>query len=129
MILRGLDVRKLTLPLKLNDIKMTFMKILTVTKARQNLGEWLHRAVEGEDIGIIDSASGSIIALRPVEVYSEGSRQRCRGLLSPDLRPRNKSPLLLFRESAFYGAYGCSRFPVLIKVMVNAICSGIFLCR
>ena len=47
------------------------MKTLTITKARQNLGEWVSRAVKGEDIGIIDSGSGEIIALRPVKVYSE----------------------------------------------------------
>jgi antitoxin (DNA-binding transcriptional repressor) of toxin-antitoxin stability system len=47
------------------------MNTLTVSKARQNLGEWLKRALNGEDIGIVDAASGKIIALRPVEVYSE----------------------------------------------------------
>jgi antitoxin (DNA-binding transcriptional repressor) of toxin-antitoxin stability system len=47
------------------------MKTLTVTKARQNLGQWVARAVRGEDIGILDSGSGEIIALRPVKVYSE----------------------------------------------------------
>ena len=47
------------------------MKTLSATKARQNLGEWIDRALRGEDIGIVHSASGKIVALRPVEVYSE----------------------------------------------------------
>ncbi len=47
------------------------MKTLTATKARQNLGAWLERAMNGEDIGIVHAASGKIIALRPVEVYSD----------------------------------------------------------
>ncbi|NBV24093.1 MAG: type II toxin-antitoxin system Phd/YefM family antitoxin [Proteobacteria bacterium] len=45
------------------------MKTLTATEARQNLGSWLTRALNGEDIGII--SGGKIVALRPVEVYSE----------------------------------------------------------
>ncbi len=47
------------------------MKTLTATNARQNLGAWLERAAQGEDIGIVHAASGKIIALRPVEVYSD----------------------------------------------------------
>jgi hypothetical protein len=47
------------------------MKTLTATKARGNLGHLLTRAVNGEDIGIIDSSTGTIVALRPVQVYSE----------------------------------------------------------
>ena len=44
---------------------------MTATQARQSLGAILHRALEGEDIGIIHSGTGRIVALRPVEVYSE----------------------------------------------------------
>lgn len=47
------------------------MKTLTVTKARTNLGRLVTCAANGEDIGILDSRTGRIIALRPVEVYSE----------------------------------------------------------
>ena len=47
------------------------MKTITVTQARSNLGSLLTRAVNGEDIGIIESGSGAIVALRPVQVYSE----------------------------------------------------------
>lgn len=44
---------------------------MTATQARQRLGTILSRVLEGEDIGIVHSGSGRIIALRPVEVYSE----------------------------------------------------------
>jgi hypothetical protein len=47
------------------------MKTLTISKARQNLGEWMARAIQGEDIGIVHPATGQIVALRAVEVYSE----------------------------------------------------------
>jgi antitoxin (DNA-binding transcriptional repressor) of toxin-antitoxin stability system len=47
------------------------MKTMTATQARQRLGKVLSRVLEGEDIGIVHSGSGKIIALRPVEVYSE----------------------------------------------------------
>ena len=47
------------------------MKTMTATQARQSLGAVLARVLKGEDIGIIHSGSGRIIALRPVEVYSE----------------------------------------------------------
>ena len=44
---------------------------MTATQARQRLGAILSRVLEGEDIGIVHSGSGKIVALRPVEVYSE----------------------------------------------------------
>ena len=44
---------------------------MTATQARQSLGTILSRVLQGEDIGIVHSGSGKIIALRPVEVYSE----------------------------------------------------------
>jgi antitoxin (DNA-binding transcriptional repressor) of toxin-antitoxin stability system len=47
------------------------MKTMTATQARQSLGAVLSRVLEGEDIGIVHSGSGRIIALRPEEVYSE----------------------------------------------------------
>ena len=45
------------------------MKTLTVTAARQNLGSWLKKTLQGEDIGVM--IDGSIVAFRPVRVYSE----------------------------------------------------------
>ena len=47
------------------------MKTMTATQARQRLGTILSRVLQGEDIGIVHSGSGKIVALRPVEVYSE----------------------------------------------------------
>ena len=44
------------------------MKTLAVTAARQKLGYWLQRALEGEDIGIV--INGEVVGLRPVEVIS-----------------------------------------------------------
>ena len=44
---------------------------MTATQARQSLGTILSRVLQGEDIGIVHSGSGKIVALRPVEVYSE----------------------------------------------------------
>ena len=44
---------------------------MTATQARQSLGTILSRVLQGEDIGIVHSGSGKVIALRPVEIYSE----------------------------------------------------------
>lgn len=43
---------------------------MTTSKARAKLGDWLYRAIQGEDIGIVHGATGRIVALRPVEVVS-----------------------------------------------------------
>ena len=45
------------------------MKTLTITAARQNLGAWLKKTLQGEDIGVM--IDGAIVAFRPVKVYSE----------------------------------------------------------
>jgi len=45
------------------------MKTLTVTAARQNLGAWLKKTLQGQDIGVM--IDGAIVAFRPVKVYSE----------------------------------------------------------
>jgi hypothetical protein len=45
------------------------MKTLTVTAARQNLGAWLKKTLQGEDIGVVIDVA--IVAFRPVKVYSE----------------------------------------------------------
>ncbi|MGA3267495.1 MAG: hypothetical protein ABSE16_11800 [Verrucomicrobiota bacterium] len=45
------------------------MKTLTVTAARQNLGAWLKRSLQGEDVGVM--IEGSVVAFRPVKVFSE----------------------------------------------------------
>lgn len=46
------------------------MRTLTANKASQNLGEWLDRAIRGEEIGIVHSPSGKVVALRPVEIQN-----------------------------------------------------------
>ena len=45
------------------------MKTLTVPAARQNLGAWLKKTLQGEDIGVM--IDGAIVAFRPVKVFSE----------------------------------------------------------
>jgi antitoxin (DNA-binding transcriptional repressor) of toxin-antitoxin stability system len=45
------------------------MKTLSITEGRQNLGTWLKRALRGEDVGFL--VDGRVVALRPVEVYSD----------------------------------------------------------
>jgi antitoxin (DNA-binding transcriptional repressor) of toxin-antitoxin stability system len=45
------------------------MKTLSVTEGRRNLGTWLKRALQGEDVGFL--VDGRVVALRPVEVYSD----------------------------------------------------------
>jgi antitoxin (DNA-binding transcriptional repressor) of toxin-antitoxin stability system len=42
------------------------MQTLTITKARQNLGGWLKRAVSGEEIGVF--VGDKVVAFRPVAV-------------------------------------------------------------
>ena len=54
------------------------MKTLAVTTARQKLGYWLKRALEGEDIGIV--MDGEVVGLRPVEVISADYALREYGL-------------------------------------------------
>jgi hypothetical protein len=58
---------------------------MSATAARQRLGTLLSRVLEGEDIGIVHSGSGRIIALRPVEVYSEDYALLEYGLTNDEL--------------------------------------------
>jgi antitoxin (DNA-binding transcriptional repressor) of toxin-antitoxin stability system len=51
-----------------------FMKTLTITDAKKNLGRWLTAAARGEDIGII--CGSDIVALRKVNVESTDYAQR-----------------------------------------------------
>ncbi len=59
---------------------------MTATQARQSLGAVLSRVLRGEDIGIVHSGSGKIIALRPVEVYSEDYALIEYGLKAEEMR-------------------------------------------
>ena len=69
------------------------MKTLTATAARQNLGELLGRVIKGEDIGIVHSVTGKIIALRPVEVYSEDYALIEYGLTTQEMKRAEKKIL------------------------------------
>jgi antitoxin (DNA-binding transcriptional repressor) of toxin-antitoxin stability system len=62
------------------------MKTMTATQARQRLGTILSRVLDGEDIGIVHSGSGKIIALRPMEVYSEDYALMEYGLTSEEMK-------------------------------------------
>ena len=67
------------------------MKTMSASQARQSLGSVLSRVLQGEDIGIVHSGSGKIIALRPVEVYSEDYALTEYGLTAGEMkRAENK---------------------------------------
>ena len=59
------------------------MKTLTVTAARQNLGDWLKRVLRGEDVGVM--IDGEIVAFRPVKVYSEDYAEHEYGVTAEQL--------------------------------------------
>jgi antitoxin (DNA-binding transcriptional repressor) of toxin-antitoxin stability system len=59
------------------------MKTLTVTAARQNLGNWLKRTLRGEDVGVM--IDGAIVAFRLVKVYSEDYAEQEYGASGEEL--------------------------------------------
>jgi len=59
------------------------MKTLSVTDARQNLTRWLQAAMRGEDVGIL--CGSQVVALRPVQVYSEDYALQEYGLTKKEL--------------------------------------------
>jgi len=59
------------------------MKTLSVTDARQNLTRWLRAAMNGEDVGIL--CGDKVVALRPVQVYSEDYALQEYGLTKKEL--------------------------------------------
>ena len=59
------------------------MKTLTVTAARQNLGAWLKKTLQGEDIGVM--IDGAIVAFRPVKVYSDDYAVQEYGVTTEEL--------------------------------------------
>jgi antitoxin (DNA-binding transcriptional repressor) of toxin-antitoxin stability system len=67
------------------------MKTLTATQARQNLGSWLVKALRGEDIGIV--WEGRVVALRPVEIYSEDYALQEYGVTQESLKRVEKKVL------------------------------------
>ena len=74
---------------------------MTATQARQSLGSILSRVLQGEDIGIVHSGSGKIVALRPVEIYSEDYALIEFGLTAGGIKRAEKNILgKLKREKA-----------------------------
>ena len=77
------------------------MKTLSITEGRQNLGAWLKRALQGEDVGFL--VDGRVVALRPVGVHSEdyvlheyGARlERCGIKACAALESSGESPALV----------------------------------
>ena len=63
---------------------------MTATQARQSLGSILSRVLQGEDIGIVHSGTGKIVALRPVQVYSEDYALIEYGLTAGELKRSEK---------------------------------------
>jgi len=59
------------------------MRTLTVTAARQNLGNWLKRTLRGEDVGVM--IDGAIVAFRPVKIYSEDYAEHEYGVTGEEL--------------------------------------------
>jgi hypothetical protein len=74
------------------------MKTMTATQARQNLGTLLSRVLQGEDTGIVHSSSGKIIALCPVEVYSEDYALVEYGLADNEMKRAEKTILSAIRK-------------------------------
>jgi antitoxin (DNA-binding transcriptional repressor) of toxin-antitoxin stability system len=66
-----------------------FMKTLTITDAKKNLGRWLAAAARGEDIGIV--CGSDIVALRKVEIESTDYAQREYGALPEQVAALEKA--------------------------------------
>jgi antitoxin (DNA-binding transcriptional repressor) of toxin-antitoxin stability system len=66
-----------------------FMRTLTITEAKKNLGRWLAAAARGEDIGIVSGAD--IVALRKVEVESTDYAEREYGASSEQVAALEKA--------------------------------------
>jgi antitoxin (DNA-binding transcriptional repressor) of toxin-antitoxin stability system len=73
-----------------------FMKTLTITDAKKNLGHWLAAAARGEDIGIVCGAD--IVALRKVDVESTDYAQREYGAIPEQLAALEKATEQRYRR-------------------------------
>lgn len=60
------------------------MTTLSPTQARSNLTEWLKKAAQGEDVGILFGSH--VIALRPVHVESTDYAEREYGVTKAELK-------------------------------------------
>ena len=75
---------------------MVYMKTLTITDAKKNLGQWLTAAARGQDIGIVCGAD--IIALRKVEVESADYAQREYGVSEDQVAALDKATDRRYRQ-------------------------------
>ena len=66
-----------------------YMKTLTITDAKRNLGAWLKAAARGENIGIVSGAD--IIALRKVDVESTDYAQTEYGVAPSQVEALDKA--------------------------------------
>ena len=73
-----------------------FMKTLTITDAKKNLGRWLAAAARGEDIGIV--CGSDIVALRKVEVESTDYAQREYGAVPEQVAALEKATEQRYRR-------------------------------
>src|SRR5688572_11553121 len=92
-----------------------FMKTLTITDAKKNLGAWLKAAAEGEDIGIVSGAD--IIALRKVEVESTDYAQREYGVTERQLAAFEKATDERYRKMKKAGKLVTVSLPDLKKLL------------
>jgi antitoxin (DNA-binding transcriptional repressor) of toxin-antitoxin stability system len=70
------------------------MQTLTVTKARANLGHWVRRALNGEDIGVV--MGSKLVALRPVPIEAGDYMEREYGLTTAEA---DRAAAAIARES------------------------------
>ena len=77
------------------------MQTLTVTKARQNLGGWLKKAVAGDEIGVL--VGDTVVAFRPVPVVAADYAEREYGLTSAEV---NEAATRILNETAAAAAQG-----------------------
>jgi len=62
---------------------MVWMKTLTITEARKNLGKWINAAARGQEIGILSGEN--VVALRKVEVEANDYAWREYGATQGEL--------------------------------------------
>lgn len=73
-----------------------FMKTLTITEAKKNLGRWLAAAARGDDIGIVSGAD--VIALRKVAVESADYAEREYGVTPDQVRALDEATDARYRR-------------------------------
>ena len=77
------------------------MQTLSVTKARQNLGGWLKKAVAGDEIGVL--VGDTVVAFRPVPVVAADYAEREYGLTATEV---DEAAARILNETATAAARG-----------------------